>query len=337
VRRLLSMIMLALAAVTLIPAAGALAALKPPTRPSLQRFGVRLVDVPVSETGNPRAVRYIIDYLPAGTVIHRRILILNTGTRNAHFTVYPDAALISHGLFTGDAGATRNELTSWISVQHPALTLGQDASVMDMITIKVPREATRGERYAVIWVQQVAHAQAANGLGITEVGRVGIRIYLAVGHGGAPPTTFAITSITGHQSASGQSLILAHVHNTGGRAVDLNGTASLTGGSGGISAGSFPAQQIITLAPGQSGNVTFALDKHLSVGLWTAKVALVSGFTRSTASAAIEFSAAAAAPQRTGLPVTLWLAALVLAAALALALVAVFVARHSQRARREPA
>src|SRR5580692_12411517 len=103
VRRLLSMIMLALAAVTLIPAAGALAALKPPTRPSLQRFGVRLVDVPVSETGNPRAVRYIIDYLPAGTVIHRRILILNTGTRNAHFTVYPDAALISHGLFTGDA------------------------------------------------------------------------------------------------------------------------------------------------------------------------------------------------------------------------------------------
>ena len=146
---------------------------------------------------------------------------------------------------------------------------------------------------------------------------------------------FAITSITGHQSASGQSLILAHVHNTGGRAVDLNGTASLTGGSGGISAGSFPAQQIITLAPGQSGNVTFALDKHLSVGLWTAKVALVSGFTRSTASAAIEFSAAAA--QRTGLPVTLWLAALVLAAALALALVAVFVARHSQRARREPA
>lgn len=334
-RRLLSLIMLALAAGTLIPAAGALAALKPPTRPSLQRFGVRLVDIPVSETDNPRARRYIIDYLPDGTVIHRRILVLNTGMRNAHFTVYPDAAVISHGLFTGDAGATPNELTSWISVQHPALTLGQDASVMDMITIKVPRGATRGERYGVIWVQQVTHVQAANGLGITEVGRVGIRIYLAVGRGGAPPTTFAITSITGHQSARGQAFVLARVHNTGGRAVDLNGTASLTGGPGNISAGSFPAQQIVTLAPGQSGNMTFAPDEHLSAGIWTAKVALASGLTTSTASAAIEFSAPAA--PRTGLPVMLWLAALVLAAALALAAVAAAVARHAQRSRREPA
>jgi len=335
VRRLLSLIMLALAAGTLIPAAGSLAAAKPPTRPSLQRFGVRLVDVPVSEMGNPRARRYIVDDLPAGTVIHRRILVLNQGMRRARFTVYPDAALISHGLFAGDAGATPNELTSWISVQNPALTLGPYASVMDMITIRVPREATRGEHYGVIWVQQVAHAQAANGYGITEVGRVGIRVYLAVGRGGAPPTTFAITSITGHRSASGQSFILAHVHNTGGRAVDLNGTASLTGGPGNVSAGSFPAQQIVTLAPGQSGNLTFAPDRHLSTGPWKVKVALVSGFTTSIASAAIEFSATAA--PRTGLPVMLWLAAFVLAAALALAVAAVAVARHAQRSRRKPA
>jgi hypothetical protein len=333
VRRLLSMIMLALAAGTLTPAASA--AVKPPISPSPQRFGVRLADVPVSETGNPRALRYIIDYVPSGTVIHRRILVVNQGTRNAPFTVYPDAALISHGLFTGDAGATPNELTSWISVQHPALTLRPNASVMDMITIRVPREATRGEHYGVIWVQQVAHVHAANGFGITEVGRVGVRIYLAVGRGGAPPTTFAITSITGHRPASRQPFILAHVDNTGGRAVDLSGTASLTGGPGNIGAGPFPAQQVITLAPGQSGNVTFVPGKRPAAGRWTAKVALVSGFTTSTAAAAIEFAAAAA--PRAGLPVMLWLAAIVLAAALVLAAVAVAVARHAQRARRAPA
>jgi hypothetical protein len=332
VRRLLSIIMLALAAGTLLPAASALAAVKPPTPPSLQRFGVRLV--PVSATGDPRALRYIIDDVPSGTVIHRRILVVNQGTRNAHLTVYPDAALISQGLFTGDAGATPNELTSWISVQHPALTLGPNASVMDMITIKVPREATRGEHYGVIWVQQVAHTRAANGFGLTEVGRVGIRIYLAVGRGGAPPTTFAITSITGHRPASRQPFILAHVDNTGGRAVDLNGTANLTGGPGNSNAGPIPAQQIITLAPGQSGNMTFAPGKQLPAGPWKAEVTLVSGFTTNTASAAIEFNAPAA-PHR-GLPFMLWAALLVLVLALALAVAAAFT-RHARRYRRMPA
>ncbi len=90
--------------------------------------------MPVSEAGNPRALRYIIDYLPTGTVIHRRILVANDESRTARFTVYADAALITGGEFVGYAGATRNELTNWISVQHPMVTLAAGASVMDMIT-----------------------------------------------------------------------------------------------------------------------------------------------------------------------------------------------------------
>src|SRR5690242_20120064 len=70
-------------------------------------FGVRLVDVPVSEADNQRALRYIIDYLPTGTVIHRRILILNQEPRTARFSVYADAAHITRGLFAGYRGATR--------------------------------------------------------------------------------------------------------------------------------------------------------------------------------------------------------------------------------------
>jgi len=62
VRRLLGIIMLLLAAGTLSPAAVA-AAHRPAGRVP-QRFGVRLVDVPVDEAHNPRALRYIVDTCP---------------------------------------------------------------------------------------------------------------------------------------------------------------------------------------------------------------------------------------------------------------------------------
>ena len=292
-RRLLSAAIAVVAA--LAPATAAFAGASPPARPWPQRFGARLVDVPVADRHNQRGLRYIIDFLPTGSVIHRRILVLNQERRRARFSVYPDAAEITGGLFIGDAGAVSSELTSWITVQHPVLTLGPYASAMDMVTIRVPEIATRGEHYGVIWVQQSARAHAASGIGITEVARVGIRIYLAVGPGGAPPTRFAITSVTGRRAPGGRPLLLARVHNTGGRAVDLGGTASLSGGPGGSMAGPFHEQQDVTLAPGQSGTVMFAPPRQLPSGPWHAKVTLVSGFTTRTVQAVVRFSAAPAA------------------------------------------
>jgi hypothetical protein len=300
-RRLLATVMLAVLAGTVTPAAAASAAVAPPTTGPAQRFGTRLVDVPVSEANNPRGLRYIIDYLPTGTTIHRRILVTNYETRTAHFTVYPDAAQISDEQFTGDTGATRSELTGWISVQHPAVNLAPGASELDMITIKVPAGATRGEHYGVIWVQQESYVRNTSGFGVNEIDRVGIRIYLAVGQGGAPPTVFAITSVTGHLSAQGQPSIVVHVDNTGGRAVDLDGTARLTDGPGGTSAGPFPAQRIITLAPGQSGNMSFAPPKSLPDGSWQVKVTLVSGITTVTGTGTVQFSQPTAAGIHLGL------------------------------------
>ena len=61
-RRLIGVLLLALAAGTLVPAASAVAGANP-AKPSPQRFGVRLVDIPVSEAHNPRALEYIIDDL----------------------------------------------------------------------------------------------------------------------------------------------------------------------------------------------------------------------------------------------------------------------------------
>jgi hypothetical protein len=333
VRRLLSMIVLVLAAGILSPAVTAAAATHQRSGPAPQRFGVRLVDVPVDEANNPRALRYIIDYLPTGTIIHRRILILNQESHTAHFTVYSDAAHISNGSFTGDSGATRSELTGWIGVQHRTVTLGPHASVMDMVTIKIPPGATRGEHYGVIWAQQSAYVRAASGIGVNEVARVGVRVYLAVGQGGAPSTSFAITSITGHRSARGRPSIVAHVENTGGRAVDLNGSASLTRGPGNTSAGPFAAKQIITLAPGQSGNITFAPPGSLPNGPWQAKVTLVSGLTKSTATSTIQFSAAVTSAA--GLSMVSWLgiALGVLAVVIGAALIRAHSARHRHRHR----
>jgi hypothetical protein len=288
VRRLLSTIAAIAAAGIIIPAAAAGPVAKAAVAPP--RFGLRLVDVPVSDVHNPRGLRYIIDYLPSGTVIHRRILIQSQEPQTGHFTFYPDAARIRNGTFAGDTGHTRSELTTWITVQHRALTLQPQASVMDMVTIKVPRTATRGEHYGVIWVQQVARARSGHGIAVREVSRVGIRIYLAVGRGGAPPTRFAISSIAGHRSSDGRPLLTAHVRNTGGRAVDLFGTAGLSEGPGGTTAGPFRAQQVLTLAPGQSGTVSFAPGRRLPAGPWLARITLVSGLTKVSASATIDFS-----------------------------------------------
>jgi len=300
VRRSISFMMFALAAGILSflsPGASAATSSSPSAAPGPQgSFGVRLVDVPVSEAGNPRALRYIIDYLPTGAVIHRRILVANDESRTARFTVYADAAFISGGEFAGYAGATRNELTNWISVQHPTVTLAAGASVMDLITIRVPPGATRGEHYGVIWVQQAAKARARDGESdVTEVSRVGVRLYVAVGRGGAPPTSFDITSVTGHLTDAGQPIIVAHVNNTGGRAIDLNGSARLTDGPGGTSSGPFPAQRIVTLAPGQSWNMTFAAPKSLPDGSWRATVTLASGLTKATATTTIALTTIVAA------------------------------------------
>jgi hypothetical protein len=279
-----------------------------------QRFGVRLVDVPLSEAHNPRALRYIIDHLQPGAVIRRRIRVVNQESRTAHFTVYPDAAQITHGYFIGDAGETPSELTNWVTIQHRSLTLPPHTGVMDLVTIRVPVFPTRGEHYGVIWLQQVSRVRMATGFFIREVDRVGIRMYLSIGPGGVPPTNFTISSIAGHRSAGGRPYISALVHNTGGLAVDLDGTARLTGGPGGTSAGPFSAQQVTTLAPSQSWTVTFVPGSRIPNGPWTATITLTSGLTTRTATGTIQFSGSPAdAAWTTRLPIMIIVVVIVIA------------------------
>jgi hypothetical protein len=251
------------------------------------------VDVPVSEAHNPRGLRYIIDFLHPGMVIRRRIMLISQESRKAHFSVYPAAAEIKKGYFVGAAGKARNELTTWIKVTRPQVNLGPEKSALDLVTIRVPKVATKGEHYGVIWMQQAAVVRQPNGIAVREINRVGIRIYLAIGKGGAPPTRFTVSSIAGHKSPNGKPYLTAVVRNTGGRAVDVSGTVRLTDGPGGTSAGPFSLQRVVTLAPGQSQPVTFAPPRSLPSGPWLASVKLVSGMTVARASATISFSSTA--------------------------------------------
>jgi hypothetical protein len=272
-----------------------------------RKFRVRLFDVPVSDAHNPRGLRYIIDFLHPGSVIRRRILVQNSESRTVTFAVYPDAARITKGSFVGDAGATRSELTTWTRVQHRVLRLRPGGSALDTVTIRVPRHPTRGEHYGVIWAQQSGLRRSAAGTMIREVARVGIRFYLGIGRGGVPPTRFRITSISGTTLKGGQPALVTHVANIGGLAVDLAGTARLSRGPGGASVSSVAEREVLTLAPGQSGNLIFAEHRGVPDGPWQAKVKLASGFTTAVAGSVIDF-----APTGSGRGWLIWGSALLL-------------------------
>jgi hypothetical protein len=254
-------------------------------------IGLRLLDVPTTAKLDPRARIYVVDHLAPGTVIHRRIEIGNTTASGARVVLYPAAARLGKGSFLGAAGHARNELSTWTRVQPGAIKIAAGRRVEAVVTIAVPHDAAPGERYGVVWAEVRSAPPAAGG--ITQVNRVGIRLYLSVGPGGAPPAGFKINALTATRSRDGQPTVVATVHNTGGRALDMSGTLRLGAGPGGLKAGPFPANLGTTLAIGATEPVTILLDQRLPAGPWKARVDLRSGLVQRHAQATITFPAAA--------------------------------------------
>jgi len=275
-----------LAPATSAPAAPAYAS----AAPGPASIGIRLVDIPVSEGADMRAWRYIIDHVPPGTLIRRRVLVENQSPSVANVTLYPDAATIRHGSFLGDAGQTRSELTTWTRESRQALRLAPHANTTVTVRIRVPRDASPGERYGVIWAQVASRVRESRQFAVREVSRVGVRIYLDVGPGGPPPTNFAIGRMIASRKRNGAPVIVAAVHNTGGRAVDLSGRLKLSDGPGGITAGPFRVGYGTTLAPGQAGQVETILPRRLPDGPWHAMIDLQSGLTERKAYATVSFA-----------------------------------------------
>ncbi|MCX5315871.1 hypothetical protein [Streptomyces sp. NBC_00154] len=247
--------------------------------------GVRLVDIPADLADDPRARHYIIDNLTPGTTVHRRIEVLNTTDSTLHVEVYPAAATITHGAFVGAAGRKRNELSSWTKLRRRTLDVPAHDTLRDTVTIKVPRDAAPGERYAVIWAQ----VRGDRGGGIALVSRTGIRMYLSVGGHNPPAPNFTAHTMTAQRGPDGHAIVRAQIINTGGRALDLSGTLKLASVSGSLSAGPYQVQLGTSLAPHQSEPVIIPVTDDVADGPWRATLELRSGLLVKKFHAKIKF------------------------------------------------
>jgi hypothetical protein len=250
-------------------------------------IGIRLADAPADTRNNPLARSYIVSRAAPGTRIHRRIEIINSTRLTADVALYTAAAGRRRGRFAFAPGRSRNELSSWTSVSQSVMHMRPGANAFETVTINVPKRASLGERYAVVWAEVSAPAPKAGG--VTLVNRVGIRMYFSIGPGGAPPANFVIGSLTAQRSATGEPLVVATIRNSGKRTLDIAGSLTLSAGPGGLRAGPFPVELGTALGPGSSETASVRLDKRLPIGPWRARLQLRSGFIQRETTTTIEF------------------------------------------------
>lgn len=317
------------AAVLVLPAP---AAAQPSDPPDTGGVGIRLLEAPVSLQDDPRAQTYIVDNLPPGTEIKRRIEVRNTGNVEREISLYPAAASITDdgGFQIGDGRAV-NELTTWMSVTPAETKLAPNATAEATVTITVPRDAPEAERYAVVW----AETAGDKGAGIQNVSRAGIRTYLSVGPGNGPPADFDIGELQAQRADSGALEVVATVQNTGGRALDPRGTLTLTGGPGGISTPPVSGSGG-SIAPGKTGTVTFTLDPAIPAGPWEASVEISSGLVKHTTEGKLTFpdegSVTASSSDSDGGTSTWVLIAIAIAVVLAALIAAAFLVQRHRKA-----
>jgi len=309
------------------PISNASAAGPGPSSPTTGSVGIRLVAVPGTNPINPLASSYVVDMLAPGSELSRSVEIDNDTRASVDVSVYPAAASIVRGNFTFAPSTNGNELSSWTSVNHDVLRLAPGGEAFDTLTINVPGSASSGERYGVLWAQ--VSAPPADAGGITLVNRVGVRMYLSIGPGGAPAANFAISSLTAERSATGESVV-ARVHNSGQSTLDINGNLMLSHGPDGLRAGPIGAMLGAVLAPGVSEPVAVPLELGLPRGPWQADLELTSGSLQRSALATITFplnSGPATPPKVSGFP-TLILVALAMLALLAIAALVLLACRR---------
>ncbi|MFD6567301.1 hypothetical protein [Micromonospora profundi] len=295
-----------------------------------------MLEAPTDRRTDPRALRYIVDHLPPGTTIKRQLLIVNRTASSRHVEVYPAAATVDGSAFRFGEDREANELTSWITLDRDTVTLEPWGEARLRATITVPPAASRGERYGVLWAA-IASAPRATGE-INQIHRVGVRMYLDIGPGGEPASDFTIGDVHPARGPEGEPSISAQVTNTGGRAVDLTGTVTLTDGPAGSQAGPFPVGQGVTLAPGGSGQVVARFPAELPNGPWKAEVNLESGLVKRSVTVQIQFPdpgqvgtrASVASRMVSAWSIGVGIAVVLLSAGLVLA----FRSRRSRRSRR---
>src|SRR5436190_17437758 len=112
-------------------------------------LGIRLLETPTALAKDPRAHTYIIDHLAPGTVIQRKIQVVDGTTNPLRVALYAAGARITKGLWSPFPGTTPDELSSWVNVQPGGVALAPNQSTTAEVRIAVPKDASSGERYAV--------------------------------------------------------------------------------------------------------------------------------------------------------------------------------------------
>jgi hypothetical protein len=262
-------------------------------------FGIQLLDAPANRRDDPRARQSIVDHLAPGTVIRRRIVVVNKTEGPLRIDLYAGAAAIVGERFQPAVGRTPNELTSWISLEYDTVELVPWERREVRVTIAVPADASAGERYAAIWASVSSRADpSAN---VNTVHRVGIRVYLSVGPGGEPVSKFAIGELTPARDEHGVPSLAVQVRNTGERALEMTGRIRLTDGPAGMNAGPFDVGKGANLLPGETGTVLIRFPAELPNGPWRFQLDLASGRVEERATGTVSFPDAG----RTGSPATL--------------------------------
>jgi hypothetical protein len=323
--RLIATLLLLVGAGTLVSTSIASAA--PPSPAStVGSVGIRLVALPGTSPSDPLGSSYIVDRLPPGASLSRSVEIDNHTHSTADVSVYPASASIVRGDLTFAAGHAGNELSSWTSVGDHLLRLAPGSEVFDTLTIRVPMTASPGERYAVLWAEVSAHPATG---GVTLVNRVGIRIYLSVGPGGGPQSSFTIGPLTTGRSTSGEPLVRADVRNSGQNTIEIGGNLVLSDGPDGLRAGPFATPHGMIISPSASRPIIVQLDSGLPRGPWRADLSLTTGLLQHSAAATITFppSGAAKPPPAEGYS-TLVLVVIVLFVLLAITALGLLVSRR---------
>ena len=94
--------------------------LKTAPAPEPSGVGIRLLDIPAATQNDPRARSYIVDRLAPGITIERRIQAQNNSNSAQSVRIYPGAAIIKDGSFTGGNDSA--------AVTTPTTTTGLDAT-----------------------------------------------------------------------------------------------------------------------------------------------------------------------------------------------------------------
>jgi LPXTG-motif cell wall-anchored protein len=290
VTRLRRRVLAALLFVLLAPLPGEARA-QQPTDPGI---GIRLLEAPQSRKDDPRARRFIVDHVNPGTSFTRAIEITNGTDRTITVALYSAAATLQNGEFVPASGRNQNELSGWVKIDPPSLTIPQDGAAQAKVTVAVPQDAQPGERYAVA----LAELPPPPGQGLVGLAsRVGIRVYLSVGPGNEPTTDFDLKTFQ-PINEGGRPGVAIHSCNTGGRALDLGGTVKLANGPGGVSAGPFSSTQSATILPGTCQDLKILLDAALPRGPWDAVATLRSGTREKASEARITFPEPSESPGR---------------------------------------